>query len=199
MKDLVEFAELLRTRLLAEGHTCAVLWGRDEAKRHDNQGPGTANRVVVYDGAPDDPKGQWVRHATTTNTHVLENREKLARWQRVTIDVWGYCPSPATVTLDGGTEEAGQFRAKDYLSEAVGRSAYDVVRSQGHKSTILQETWNNRTTPTGRRHGDRSILSFEIEFASRAPIPTTADFVECEPKITGVAETPYSTVTEVTP
>lgn len=200
MKDLVEFAELVRAKLLAEGHTCLVLWGRKEATNHDKQGPGTANRVVIYDGPPDEEKGQWIRH--TRNLHNSQKRElpgQLYRWQRVTIDVWHYNPTPPSVTLDGGKEDAAQYRAKDCLMDAVERAALRVAKEQGHDHTFYDEVVNNRSNPIDRRHGDRAVFSFEIAFVSRDPTPTIDDFKEAKPILTGVVSTPSITVTEETP
>lgn len=200
MIDLVHFAELIKARLVAQGYTPAVIWGRDAAKNKDNQGTGTANRVIVYDGPPDEEKGQWVRHTPNLgNSHKHESPGKLYRWQRVTLDVWGYNGTAPAVSLDGGREEAAQFRAKDYLMDAVERAAQYVITSQGHKSTFYDEVINNRTTPTGRRHGDRAVFSFEIAFTSRDPLPTEDNFIEATPILTGVTVTPTATHTEETP
>jgi hypothetical protein len=200
MKDLVEFAELVKARLVAEGNTCTVLWGRDEAKKHDNQGPGTANRVVIYDGPPDEDKGQWIRHTVNQdNTQKRESPGQFYRWQRVTIDVWGYNSAPATITLDGGTEDAGQYRAKDSLVDAAERAALRVVKQNGHRHTFYEEVANNRSNPTARRKGDRAVFSFEIAFVSRDPLPIASQFKETTPILTGVVSTPSITVTEETP
>lgn len=200
MKDLVEFAELVKARLVAEGVTCAVHWGREAAKSKDNQGSGTANRVVIYDGPPDEEKGQWVRHGINQdNTRRREQPGQFYRWQRVTLDVWGYNATAATVQLDGGKEEASQFRAKDHLADAVERAVLRVVKQQGHRNTFYDEVVNNRTTPSGRRHGDRAVFSFEIAFVSRDPTPTPDNFIESTPIITGEITTPTATITEETP
>jgi hypothetical protein len=200
VKDLVEFAELVKARLVAEGHTCLVPWGREAAQLKDNQGPGTANRVVIYDGPPDEQNGQWVRHTVNQdNTQRRENPGQFYRWQRVTLDVWGYNSAPGTIQLDGGKEEAGQFRAKDCLVDAVERAVLRVVKSQGHRHTFYEEVVNNRSSPMGRRHGDRAVFSFEIAFVSRDPAPLAAQFKEASPSITGVVSTPSITITEEAP
>lgn len=200
VKDLVEFAELVKARLLAEGETCVVLWGREAAKNKDNQGPGTANRVVVYDGPPDEEKGQWVRHATNLdNTQRRESPGQFYRWQRVTLDIWAYNNTTPAIELDGGTEDATQFRAKDCLVSAVERAALRVVKSQGHRHTFYDEIVNNRSNPIGRRHGDRAVFSFEIAFVARDPAPLASQFKETAPILTGVVSTPSITVTEETP
>lgn len=200
MKDLVEYAELIKTRLVAEGHTCIVLWGRDEASNHDKQGPGTANRVVIYDGPPTKQSGQWIRRTTNLdNTKKQEQPGQFYRWQRVTFDVWAYNGTPGTIALDGGKEDAAQFRAKDYLVDAVERAALRVVKQQGHRNTFYQEVIDSDPNPTGRRHGDRAVFSFEIAFVSRDPTPTIDDFKEAKPNLTGVVSTPSITVTEETP
>lgn len=200
MRDLVHFAELVKARLVAEGQTCVVLWGREAAKSKDNQGPGTANRLVVYDGPPDEEKGQWVRHTVNQdNTQRREGPGQFYRWQRVTLDVWAYNGSPPTINLDGGKEDAAQFRAKDSLVDAVERAALRVVKQQGHRHTFYDEVVNNRSNPIGRRHGDRAVFSFEIAFVSRDPTPTTDDFKEAKPVLAGVVSTPSITVTEETP
>lgn len=200
MKDLVEYAELVKARLVAEGKTCVVLWGRDASKNHDIQGPGTANRVVIYDGPPDEEKGQWVRHTVNQdNTKRQENPGQFYRWQRVTFDVWAYNGAPGTTTLDGGKEDAAQFRAKDALVDAVERAALRVVKQQGHRNTFYEEVVNNRSNPIGRSHGDRAVFSFEIAFVSRDPTPTIDDFKEAKPNLTGVVSTPSITITEETP
>lgn len=200
MRDLIHFAELVRARLLAEGQTCVVIWGRDAAISKDNQGPGTANRVVVYDGPPDEEKGQWVRH--TWNVDNSQKRElpgQFYRWQRVTFDVWGYSNTAPAVTLDGGKEEAAQFRAKDSLMDAVARNVRHVLGQEKHRSTFYDEVVNNRTMPLGRRHGDRAVLTIDVAFLSRDPAPTTNDFIETKPIITGVVVSPTATTTEETP
>jgi hypothetical protein len=200
VRDLVHFAELVKARLVAEGQTCFVLWGRAEASNHDKQGPGTANRVVVYDGPPEEPKGQWVHHTVNqSNTQKREQPGLFFRWQRVTLDVWGYNGTPGEIALDGGKEDAAQFRAKDYLCDAVERAVIHVVKSQGHAHTFYGEVVNNRTSPTERRHGDRAVFSFEIAFVSRDPNPTSDNFKEAKPKLTGVANTPSGSITEETP
>ncbi len=201
MKDLVEFAELVKARLIADGYTgTAVLWGRDEAKNHDNQGTGTANRVVIYDGPPDEEKGQWVRHTNNKgNVDKRENPGKFYRWQRVTLDVWAYNGAPPTVALDGGKEEAAQFRAKDSLMNAVEQAALLVAKQYAHEHTFYEEVVNNRTTPLGRRHGDRAVLTFEMVLVSRKTTPTIDNFKEPTPILTGVVNTPTATITEETP
>lgn len=200
MRDLVDLAELVRAKLLAEGHTCVVLWGRAEAKNHDFQGPGTANRVVVYDGPPDEEKGQWARHGVNQyNTAKREEPGRFYRWQRVTFDVWAYNGNPPNIALDRGKDEAAQFRAKDCLTSAVERAAHRVVLEEGHLHTFYEDVVNNRSGPNDRRHGDRAVFSFEIAFVARDPSPTDADFKAAEPKLTGVAVTPLITVTEETP
>ncbi len=200
MIDLVEFAELVKARLVAEGHTCLVLWGRAEATNHDKQGPGTANRVVIYDGPPDEAKGQWIRHTTNQdNTQRRENPGQFYRWQRVTLDVWHYNGTPPSIALDGGIEDAAQFRAKDCLMNAVERAALRVVKENGHRHTFYDEVVNNRSTPTDRRHGDRGVFSFEIAFVARDPEPTIDDYKEPAPILSGVVNTPTATITEVTP
>lgn len=200
MKDLVEFAELVRTKLLAEGQTCLVLWGRAEASNHDKQGPGTANRVVVYDGPPDEAKGQWIRHTNNKgNAAKREQPGQFYRWQRVTLDVWHYNGAPPVIALDGGTEDAAQFRAKDSLMSATERAALQVVKEQGHEHTFYEDVVNNRSTPTDRRHGDRAIFSFEIAFVACDPTPTIDKFKESKPILTGVMTTPTATITEITP
>lgn len=200
MRDLVHFAELVKARLVAEGHTCLVLWGRAESKNHDKQGPGTANRVVVYDGPPDEENGEWLHHTRDLNNrHNAEQPGLFYRWQRVTFDIWHYNGSPPTVQLDGGADEAAQFRAKDYLTNAVERAALRVVKEQGHEHTFYDDVINNRSTPNDRRHGDRAVFSFKIAFEARDPTPTTNDFKASAPKLTGVMVTPTATITEETP
>ena len=200
MKDLIEFAELVRAKLLAEGHTCLVLWGRAEASNHDKQGPGTCNRVVIYDGPPDEAKGQWVRHTVNQdNTQKHEQPGQSHRWQRVTLDVWHYNGSPPSIALDGGIEDAAQFRAKDNLTSAVERAALRVVKERGHRHTFYEEGVFNRSTPIDRKQGDRAVLSFEIAFVARDPAPIIDDFKEAAPIITGVVNTPPGTITETTP
>jgi hypothetical protein len=200
MKDLVEFAELVKARLIAEGHTCSVLWGLDEARKHDNQGAGTANRVVIYDGPPDEEKGQWIRHTVNqTNAAKREQPGRFFRWQRVTFDVWAYNGQPGIIALDGGKEYAAQFRAKDCLVDTVERAALRVVKEQAHHHTFYEEAVNNRSNPIGRRHGDRAVFSFEIAFLSRNPAPLPDDYIETTPKLTGIAIAPALTITEETP
>ena len=200
MKDLVEFAELVRAKLLAEGHTCLVGWGRAEATNHDKQGPGTANRVIAYDGPPDEPKGQWIRHtANLDNTQRSEQPGQFYRWHRVTLDVWHYNGSPPAIALDCGTEDAAQFRAKDCLMDAVERAVLRTCKETGHRSTFYEEGVFNRSTPTDRRQGDRAVFSFEIAFVSRDPKPTINDFKEPKPVLSGTITTPTATITETTP
>jgi hypothetical protein len=201
MRDLVHFAELVKARLVAQGFTgTAVLWGREAAANKDNQGTGTANRVVIYDGPPDEEKGQWVRHdRNLDNTQRREQPGQLYRWQRVTLEVWGYKSIAGAISLDGGKEDAAQFRAKDYLADAVERAALYTVKSQGHRHTFYDEVVNNRSNPIGRRHGDRAVLSFEIAFVSRDLTPTTANFIESTPIVSGEITTPTATITEETP
>lgn len=201
LTDLVNFAELVKARLVAEGNTgTKVLWGREAAKNHDVQGTGTANRVVIYDGPPDESNGQWIRHTVNQdNTQRREQPGQFYRWQRVTLDVWGYNGAPGTIELDGGKEDAAQFRSKDSLVDSVERAALRVVKQQGHRHTFYEEVVNNRSAPNGRRHGDRAVFSFEIAFVSRDPTPTTDNFIESTPIITGEITTPTATITEETP
>lgn len=191
MIDLYHFAALVKARLVAEGATeYAVLWGREHSQRKDNQGAGTANRVVVYDGPPDDATGTWVRRAASSNRHVRDQRGQLLEWERVTLDLWAYDGTRDALTgLDGGDEEGRQYRAKRALEQCVARACWDVLRTEGHLSTFLEETTDNRTTPNQRRHGDRCVLSFEIAFTNRRPAPTAAELVAPEPDTSSVVVT----------
>ena len=116
---------------------CVVLWGSEAAKSKDNMGTGTDNRVVIYDGPPDEQNGQWIRHTTNLdNTQRREQPGRLYRWQRVTIDVWAYNGAPPAIALELGTEEAARICSKDYLVDAVERAVLRTVKTPWYRDTF---------------------------------------------------------------
>ena len=111
MKDLVEYAELVKARLVAEGKTCVVLWGRDASKNHDVKGPGTANRVVIYDG-PRRRKGAMGSSYREPRQHEKQETRAVYRWQRVTFDVWAYNGAPGQQRLTAAKKTRRNFVQK---------------------------------------------------------------------------------------
>lgn len=173
MIDLVDFHAKLAAKLLAEGSTAAVLFGRSHFIRQDNQGPGTANRVIVAPGVPD--ADDWGEIKVPTKAHTREQPDEAIHGELVTVEAWGYDPTAPS-------DEALQYRAVRALWHCVLRAVGALVREGGHDSTTW---WDSGTQllgkPVDRRHGERARVTFVIDFSVRAPTPAETTPAEPEP------------------
>ena len=164
MIDLVDFSDKIRAQLVAEGCDASVVFGRSHLTRQDNQGPGTANRVVVAPGAPDD--GAWGQLTAPSKVHVREYPGEAKHMETVTLDVWGY-------DAIGMSDEGAQYRAMRALWNRVTRAVGYLLRYDGHNSSTW---WGSEprllTEPADRRHGERARVVFEIDFDVRSVAPS---------------------------
>ena len=186
MIDLVDFHAKLAARIVAEGGDSKILFGREHADRHDNQGPGTANRIVVYHGTPDNPQGEWVRRGPTKKRHVRAQPGKLLEWERVSIDLWAFDKTAPE-------DSAKQYRALRAMYQCVSRNVWHLVRAENHDSTFLEDGADLRDLPI-RQHGRRAVLTFEIAFENRAPGPTQLH--TAVPDVSSAVVTPTGNVIE---
>lgn len=115
---LVSFVDRVQEYFTDHGVTAAVLLGRREVWRQDNQGPGGANRVVF---SPGDKGGRFGQIAaahqpghrrTRGNARSLVNREAL-----FVVSVWAVDNSDVT-------NERLQFLAADDLLEQTVRAVH---------------------------------------------------------------------------
>ncbi len=170
MIDLVDFCEKLEAAIAAEGSDAAVHFGRTHLQRKDNQGPGTANRVIV---APGDPEGaSWGSLRVGNKVHPTTTPSEAIHSETLTLEVWGYDGSAPT-------NEGKQYRALRALWQCVVRAVGRLLREGGHPS----DSWWGATPellahPIDRRQGERVRVVFDIEFAVNAPTP--AQTVEAE-------------------
>lgn len=160
MKSLADLRTAIEAQIQAEGATAAVVFGRKHLVRRDNQGTGTANRVVI---APGQPEGEWVSIAPATKIHraypaLHDQRE----W--VTVQVWGY---DAT---DPSSDEK-QYLALRGLWQTVTRAIHLAINRGGHKSGFYELGGQLMQVPVDRRHGEMAQCTFWIEFANRQPMP----------------------------
>lgn len=165
MIDLVDFADILRAKLLAECGPVtapAVLFGRGHLDRQDNQGPGTANRVVVAPGDPD--SGAWGELSAPMRPHVRAYPGEAKHSETVTLDVWGY-DSSATA------DEGAQYRAMRVLWNRVVRAVGEALREGGHTHTWWGAAPSLEAAPGDRRRGERARVVFAIDFDVRAVAP----------------------------
>lgn len=172
MIDLVSLRDGIAAKLAAEGSTANVVFGRSHLVRQDNQGPGTANRVVV---APGHPEGDWGEIKVARKAHTRELPDQAIHGEVCTIDVWAYDSADPT-------DEALQYRALRGLWQCVVRAVGLLLREGGHDSA----TWYGSTVellsrPVDRRHGERARISFTIDFSVRAPAPAETTPAEPEP------------------
>lgn len=164
MIDLVSLKEGIAAKLAAEGSDANVVFGRSHLVRQDNQGPGTANRVVVAPGSPD---GDWGQIKVPTKAHTRELPDEAIHGEVVTIDVWAYDPADPS-------DEALQYRALRGLWQCVVRAVGMLLREGGHDSASWWgSTVEIMSRPIDRRHGERGQIIFEIDFSVRAPTPAT--------------------------
>lgn len=164
MIDLKDFRDKIAAKLLAEGCNAQVLFGRSHLNRQDNQGPGTANRVIISPGRPEDD--DWGTLSVGKKAHVRAYPGEAQHSEMVTLDVWAYDGSAAT-------DEAVQYRALRVLWNRVVRAVGTCLREGGHESS----TWwgsNARLLkdPADRRHGERARVTFTIDFDIRSVAPT---------------------------
>src|SRR5262245_49187652 len=124
--DLVDFRDKIAAKLAAEGCDAAVLFGRAHLLRQDNQGPGTANRVVIAPGEPDSDDMGVIKVAT--KSHVRAYPGEATHAETVTIDVWAYDGSAPA-------DEAVQYRAWRVLWNRVVRAVGACIRDGKHTST----------------------------------------------------------------
>lgn len=177
MIDLVDFCDKVAARVEAESDA-VVHFGRAHLTRQDNQGPGTANRVVIAPGKPEDDTWGTVRVAN--KTHVLVQPDEAIHSELVTVDVWAYDGT-------GYSNERLQYRAIRGLWQCVVRAIGYVLRSEGHTSTWWESQVELDSSPRDRRHGERARIVFEIDFAVRAPTPTEL-VQDLEPALTAEVE-----------
>lgn len=162
MIDLVDFRDKVAAKLAAEGCDAAVLFGRAHILRQDNQGPGTANRVVI---APGDPSsGDWGPLSAGRKAHVRAYPGEAQHSERVTIDVWAY---------DGSAppDEGVQYRALRVLWNRVVRAVGICLREGRHESTWWGAAPQLLPQPADRRRGERCRITFTIDFDVRTVAP----------------------------
>lgn len=180
MIDLVDFRDKVAAKLAAEGCTAAVLFGRGHLTRQDNQGAGTANRVVIAPGQPQDDS--WGTLRVGRKAHVRAYPGEAQHDELVTIDVWAYDSSAPT-------DEAVQYRALRVLWNRVVRAVGACLREGRHDAATW---WGSGPQllrqPTDRRHGERARVVFTIDFDVRAPAPAV-EVVGAGVEITAEVET----------
>lgn len=168
MIDLVDLKDKINASLVAENCDAAVLFGRAELTRRDNQGPGTANRVVVAPGRPE--SGEWGEISAGRKSHTRAYPGEGQHGETVTVDVWAYDASAPT---DAGA----QYRALRVLWNRVFRAIGAAVRGGqvagegGHTHTFWGAEPVLMQVPVDRGHGDRCRVVFSIDFDIRAVAP----------------------------
>lgn len=162
MIDLLDFSDQIRAALVADGSDAKVLFGRSHLSRMDNQGPGTANRVVVAPGAP--TEGTWGSIEVPTKAHARAYPGEAKHREQVTIDVWGY---DGTAMADEGV----QYRALRVLWNRVLRSIGIALRVGAHTHTFWGTEPRLMAQPADRRHGERAQMTFMIDFDVRSVAP----------------------------
>ncbi len=162
MIDLLDFSHKIRASLVAEGCDAKVLFGRSHLARMDNQGSGTANRVVVAPGAPTD--GTWGSIEVPTKAHVRAYPGEVKHREQVTVDVWGY---DSTAMAD----EGAQYRALRVLWNRVLRATGQALRVGAHTHTFWGTEPKLMSQPADRRHGERAQFTFAIDFDVRSVAP----------------------------
>lgn len=175
MIDLVSLAEGIAVKIAAEGSTANVVFGRGHLIRQDNQGEGTANRVVVAPGDPDG--GGWGEIRVPTKVPAPNPQVTPAEaihGELVTVDVWGY-------DAEDPSDERLQYRALRALWQPVARAIGALIREGGHTSTWWGSTPELLSDPRDRRHGERCRIVFAIDFSVRAPTPAQAVTAEAAP------------------
>lgn len=163
MIDIADFRDKIAAILLAEGSDANVVFGRSHLVRQDNQGTGTANRVVVAPGGPNDDS--WGTIKVPTKAHARAYPGEAMHAELVTIDVWAYDAS-------GPTDEAKQYRAMRVLWNRVIRAVGTVLREDGHGSSWWGTDTRLPREPVDRRHGERAQVTFTIDFDVRAIAPS---------------------------
>lgn len=181
MIDLLDFKQKVAAKLAAEGSTAEVLFGRSHLTRQDNQGPGTANRVIIAPGQPADDA--WGTLVVGRKAHVRAYPGEAQHNELVTIDVWAYDSSAPT-------DEGVQYRALRVLWNRVVRAVGACLREGRHDAA----TWwasgpQLLRQPTDRRHGERARVTFMIDFDVRAVAPAV-EVVGAEVSITAEVEAP---------
>jgi hypothetical protein len=169
--DLVDFKVKLAAGILAEDSTAAVHFGRSHLKRHDNQGPGTANRVIVAHGGPN---GEWGYIRVGNKVQPVTKPSEAIHGELLTLDVWGYDST-------GPADEEKQYRAMRALWQCVLRNAARLIREGGHTSTLWDAEPVLDDEPVDRRHGERTRLVFAIDFSVNAPTPASLVIAEAAP------------------
>lgn len=167
MIDLVDLRDKIATTLAAEGSDALVLFGRAHLVRKDNQGPGTANRVIIAPGDPD--SGEWGTLSAGKKAHVRAYPGEAQHSETVTIAVWAY---DGTASAD----ERAQYRALRALWNRVVRAVGTALREGAHTSTWWGSNPKLEAQPGDRRHGERCRVTFTIDFDVRAVAPSTEVF-----------------------
>lgn len=162
MIDLLDFRDKIAAKLAAEGSDARVLFGRGHLIRQDNQGPGTANRVVIAPGHPE--SGEWGPVSAGKKAHVRAYPGEGQHSETVTVDVWAYDGSAPT-------DEGVQYRAMRVLWNRVFRAIGSSIRDGKHDSSWWGTEVQLDPNPTDRRHGERCRVVFQIDFDVRAVAP----------------------------
>lgn len=182
MIDLVDLRDKIAASLVAEDCDAAVLFGRAELVKRDNQGPGTANRVVVAPGNPD--SGDWGLLSAGGKTHTRAYPGEGRHAEVVTVDVWAYDASAAA-------DETVQYRALRVLWNRVFRAIGTALRVGAHTHTFWGSTAQLQPVPVDRRHGERARVTFSIDFDIRAVEPAVdTTGAEAQPPAIAVEEDP---------
>jgi hypothetical protein len=168
MIDLADLRDKIAVSLAAEGCDAAVLFGRAELTRRDNQGPGSANRVVVAPGNPDSL--EWGTLSVGRKSHTRAYPGEADHGEIVTVDVWAYDSSAPA-------DEVAQYRALRVLWNRVVRAIGTALRGGSvpgegaHTHTFWGATPRLYAQPADRRHGERCRVIFTIDFDVRAVAP----------------------------
>ncbi len=169
MKTISELAPLVKARFVEEEITAAVLYGRKALGRKDNQGPGTANRVIIAPGTPDGARGKLRPRSPRNRLQT----DRFIHARLVTIQVWGYDGSAPS-------DEAKQDDALEFLFQATMRAIQDSLNAEGHGAkSIYEAECTYPIAPTERVHGAMCQVILEVEFNVRAPTPN--ELIEAEP------------------
>ncbi len=111
------FADV-RDQLLHDNVTAAVVFGRREAAKQTNQGPGGGNRVVFAPGLPDGKAGTYEGAKLHRQGLAVSKSKSLGTFREyATVRVWG-------VDIANPNDEALQYKAARLLHDQVVRAIY---------------------------------------------------------------------------